>query len=121
MLPHNPGLASSTWSERATGASSAGVNELNDFATRTLQGLVEAESRGAMGGKRSISMFCRMDIGITEAEDGKLQYFVNEVERTHTCSLWTGLGETTRAGWFATSFGPALKTWIDAFHGKGHS
>lgn len=89
------------------------MRELNEFAQRTLEELIALESRVTMGSRRSISMFCRMDIGLRESEDGRLHYFVNEIERTHSCALWAGMGDTYRAVMIGEKLGQLLVQWMD--------
>lgn len=66
--------------------------ELETFAEKTLSRLIEAE-RLAYHFTPSISLFCRLDIGVMPDDKGRLQYFVNEVTRgpTMTC-LFSGSG-----------------------------
>jgi hypothetical protein len=87
--------------------------ELYDFAKETLEGLIEYETR-RFGAIPSLSLFCRMDIGLIEREDGRLCYFVNEVERTSRCSLWSG-GSDNRdiAGLVASEFANYFPLWLD--------
>jgi hypothetical protein len=73
-----------------------GYSRLCSFAKQTLTRLIDAEQL-AYGHMPSISLFCRMDIGIMEnKETGNLDYFVNEISRgpTVTC-LWGGLNFDT--------------------------
>lgn len=55
----------------------------------TWRELVLRETRDG-GGKSSICVFCRMDVGIKIDPSGeeRPQYFINEVERTTTTSIW---------------------------------
>jgi len=64
--------------------------EINRFAETTLSHHVKAEHL-AYHHTPSISLFCRLDIGIMPDSTGNLQYFVNEVTRgpTQTC-LFSG-------------------------------
>jgi hypothetical protein len=68
----------------------AAREEMETFAQSTLNQLIEAE-RLAYYRIPSISLFCRLDIGVTPNELGELRYFVNEVTRgpTTTC-LFSG-------------------------------
>src|SRR5215471_21577946 len=72
-----------------------GREELVKFAERTLHRLVVAEQK-AYQHKPSISLFCRMDIGIMANKKAELGYFVNEITRGPTPpSLWSSIHERT--------------------------
>lgn len=88
--------------------------ELHNFARKTLKALVKFETM-KYNVTPSIALFCRMDIALTCEEDGELHYFVNEVERTGTVSLWSG-GSTGRrcAGLVAAEFSTRFPGWLDA-------
>jgi hypothetical protein len=66
--------------------------ELKTFAETTLEHLIKAE-RLAYHYTPSISLFCRLDIGVMPDNKGHLQYFVNEVTRgpTMTCLFSHGV------------------------------
>jgi hypothetical protein len=55
---------------------------------QTYEELYAMESRKTSG-KPSICLFCRLDIGILIDGEGQVHYFVNEVEKTQTTSLWS--------------------------------
>jgi hypothetical protein len=59
---------------------SSALSEIQTFAETNLSHLVKAECL-AYHHIPSISIFCRMDIGIMEDDKGQLKYFVNEVTR----------------------------------------
>lgn len=90
-------------------------DEFMDFVLKTYRELYKLESRQICG-KPSISVFCRFDIGLIQ--DGhKVQYFVNEVERTQTASLWTnllktGAGAKSRIGLFGSTFANTFYKWL---------
>ena len=66
------------------------LEEICSFATCTLHHLIRAETK-ALGYRPSISLFCRLDIGVMLNEHGELRYFVNEVTRGPTnATLWAG-------------------------------
>jgi hypothetical protein len=74
-------------------------------------GLMECETR-KLGGMSSGSMFLRMDIGLYFDSGGRASYFINEVERTATTSLWgrtVGIPLNT----LAATFGESLRRWMD--------
>lgn len=86
-----------------------------DFVIQTYQKLYDLETR-QLCAKSSISIFCRFDIGLIEKEN-KVYYFVNEVERTQTASLWTNSLKTTgtnksRIGLFGSTFATVLYKWL---------
>ena len=58
----------------------AAMLELQTFTHMNLMELSQMEKRST-GTSSSIDMFCRVDLGIMESDDGKLNYFVNRVER----------------------------------------
>src|ERR1700690_2815102 len=64
------------------------MSELVDFAKVNLTELSNMDKRST-GSASSIDLFCRMDVGVIQAEDG-LNYFVNEVEIGPNVCLWGG-------------------------------
>jgi hypothetical protein len=56
------------------------------FVNETFRRLFQIESC-LLTSRPSIGVFCRLDIGLMVV-DGRVNYFVNEVERTRTASLW---------------------------------
>ena len=89
--------------------------EFMDFVVKTYRELYKLESRQICG-KSSISVFCRFDIGLIQ--DGRnVHYFVNEVERTQTASLWTnplktGSAPICRIGLFGSTFANTFYKWL---------
>jgi hypothetical protein len=79
----NPDMVGGTFS-----AQDMAKKEFFDFVTTTHRELAKSEAR-ELGGKSSITVFCRMDIGIILDPLGKAFYFVNEVERMLMASLWS--------------------------------
>jgi hypothetical protein len=67
--------------------------ELYDFARKMLAAMVQYKTR-KYGSKPSLAFFVRLDIGLIQNNAGELSYFVNEMERTGTCSLWSGALDT---------------------------
>ena len=66
-----------------------GKDEFETFVKKTYRALAVTEGN-VFGGTTSIRVFCRMDIGLmVDPQTHKLSYFVNEVERTLTTSLWS--------------------------------
>lgn len=62
--------------------------EFRNFVMETYEEMYAIEAR-LLSGKPSICLFCRLDIGLIIGDNGKVNYFVNEVERTQTTSLWS--------------------------------
>jgi hypothetical protein len=87
--------------------------ELFDFARQTLAAAIKFETM-KYGAKPSISLFCRMDIGLIHNQNSGLDYFVNEVERTATVGLWSGgQGNRRCAGLVAVEFSKCFPAWLD--------
>lgn len=80
------------------------------FVERTYQSLVDYEMRRQLGNP-SICVFCRMDIGVIERDDA-LHYFVNEVERSTTASLWMDAFPDGHHGILADSIGVGIYEWL---------
>ncbi|KAI6137953.1 hypothetical protein BKA82DRAFT_4368126 [Pisolithus tinctorius] len=91
------------------------MDEFNNFVLKAWGELVARETR--VGGARpSMSLFCRMDIGIM-APDGmspklRLGYFVNEVERTPTTSFWLFWNINNTGGIMADTFTKLFEKWV---------
>lgn len=68
------------------------VYKLTGSVFKSLQKFSEGALQRAettIGGFRSsLSIFCKVDVGLYFDEDETPHYFVNEVERTPTTSLW---------------------------------
>jgi hypothetical protein len=62
--------------------------EFRTFVLQRYEELYAMESRRTYA-KPSISLFCQLDIGILIDGEGQAHYFVNEVEKTQTTSLWS--------------------------------
>jgi predicted Mrr-cat superfamily restriction endonuclease len=89
----------------------AAMLELQTFAHMNLMELSQMEKRST-GTSSSIDMFCQVDLGIMESDDGKLNYFVNEVERGPNVCLWAGTRWPYVIGNVASKLGPVLHSWI---------
>ena len=61
----------------------------------------------------SLQVFCRVDVGILSGPPNLVSYFVNEVERGITTSLWVGEGSHA-AGIVGMGIVAPLKRWIAA-------
>ena len=59
----------------------------------------------------SLQVFCRVDVGILSRPPNIASYFVNEVERGITASLWVGEGSHA-AGMVGMGIVTPLKHWI---------
>ncbi|KAI5986610.1 hypothetical protein EDD15DRAFT_2373049 [Pisolithus albus] len=84
--------------------------EFEAFTLDTWKHLVLTEKASASG-PVSISIFCRLDIGIG-MENGRLMYFVNEVERSLTTSLWMGSMPDGAHGILADTLAATLYDWL---------
>jgi len=88
-----------------------GKTEFHKFVQKTFDALFKIESQ-VLGGKSSIGVFCRMDVGIIVTDyTGEVQYFVNEIERTPTTSLWANEG-LLPIGTFGTTFAKRFHSWL---------
>jgi len=85
------------------------------FVMDTYNGLYKLESR-MLSGKSSICVFCRLDIGLIQGGNNSFHYFVNEVERTQTASLWSNLTgispKRSHIDLFGSTFAHALYMWL---------
>ncbi|TFY81829.1 hypothetical protein EWM64_g2175 [Hericium alpestre] len=102
-------LSTLTYDERE-----AGRVEFETFVCDTYRALVRRESLPDFV-VPSIAQFCRIDIGLWE-HDGRLHYFVNEVERgASTTGLWfhvEGLTYDHTVNSLATTFGIVFGKWL---------
>ena len=83
-------------------------DELQQFVTNFFRHL-KAED----GQNSSLQVFCRIDVGIFVGKPDTVSYFVNEVERGITTSLWVADGAHT-AGLVGMGMVSPLKRWIAA-------
>ena len=72
-----------------------GEIEFKDFVKTTYNELYKIETN-ILGGRSSICLFCRFDIGLLFDDFHSAYYFVNEVERTPTASLWSNTSGNSR-------------------------
>jgi hypothetical protein len=88
--------------------------EFFEFVRKTYNGLYQLESR-AIFARPTIGIFCRLDIGLIEHQN-QVHYFVNEVERTQTASLWSNPSKNafapSRIGLFGSTFANALYRYL---------
>lgn len=71
--------------------------------------------KGSILGTPSTAIFCRLDIGVM-VRNGNPYYFVNEVERSLTTSLWMEAMPQGQHGVLADTFGIALYRWLTWFY-----
>ncbi|KAG9308767.1 hypothetical protein JVU11DRAFT_11559 [Chiua virens] len=64
-----------------------GKREVYEFVDIVFRDLAVRENQ-IHGTRNSISVFCRIDVGLLFDRAGEPWYFVNEIERTTTASLW---------------------------------
>jgi hypothetical protein len=60
----------------------------------------------------SLREFCRVDVGLIQAEGGWLEYFVNEVECSINVCLWAGALRPERAGLIEMNLAKPFHSWI---------
>ena len=85
--PRTPVEQILTLSEVDEGVLKHALSELHAFVHTNLRELSKMEKR-ATGSSSSIDMFCCIDVGIMEKEDGMLDYLVNEVKIGLNVCLW---------------------------------
>ena len=85
-------------------------SEFEEFVTQVLARLINFEST-KMASPSTLEVFCRMDVGLIFGETGRAFYFVNEIERTNTASLWTTLRSKPEQT-IANDFQLALSRWV---------
>ncbi|KAI5984890.1 hypothetical protein EDD15DRAFT_2193948 [Pisolithus albus] len=88
-----------------------GKSQFRNFVLDTWRDLVLRETRLG-GAKSSLAVFCRMDIGLKFLPEGPPQYFVNEVERSPTTSLWFSCNPSNTMGTMADTFAMVFRQWI---------
>ena len=114
MLKENPNLSAQEISpacEADPEVLEYAMSELLTFAQKNLTELSKME-RCSTGSASSMDIFCRMDIGIIETEDGSLDYFVNEVEKGVNVCLWAGEVMPHLIGKVGSKLGQALHSWV---------
>jgi hypothetical protein len=89
--------------------------EFKNFVIETYEEMYAMEARH-LSGKPSICLFCRLDIGLIVGRDGTVNYFVNEVERTQTTSLWSNRyhakSPVAPTGILGDTFAHAFYEWL---------
>jgi hypothetical protein len=94
-----------------------GRQEFYNFIRKTYEGLYAIESK-KLTGKPMIGVFCRLDISLTvNQQTNRVDYFINEIERMHMCSLWSNrkLGPTSSKasiGTLADTFSEVFYKWL---------
>jgi hypothetical protein len=75
--------------EGSTAIRSKGNKEFYDFVQKMYKGVYVIKSR-IIRRRPMIGVFCRIDILlIIDEPTGCVDYFINEIKRMHTCSLWS--------------------------------
>jgi hypothetical protein len=90
--------------------------EFKTFVLDTFNELYQIEAR-VLGGVPSIGIFCRFDIGLIVNAERQVHYFVNEVERVQTTSLWSNKqskekSSQARIGILGETFAEAFYSWL---------
>lgn len=88
-----------------------GETQFKDFVMGQFRGLCERECPPD-GSSSTLKVFCRMDVSLMVSGSGKLGYFVNEVERTNTASLWMSLLDADTRNSVRECFRNALIKWF---------
>lgn len=88
-----------------------GTAEVYDFVGTIVRELVVKE-RDVHEMYNSMSVFCRVDIGLMFDEAGEPGYFVNEIERSATTSLWLRTMEEEDQRTIADSFAGVLHSYL---------
>lgn len=93
--------------------------EFQSFALETWKELVQHDKRQSGNAIPCTALFCRIDIGVM-VEGGNTSYFVNEVERSLTTSLWIdGMPEGLH-GILADTFAFKLHDLLCGLHDPTH-
>lgn len=93
-------------------------DEFESFALDIWRSLVCLE-KSLVIGTPCTALFCRLDIGVMMKQD-RISYFVNEIERSLTTSLWMSGMEGGLHGVLADTFGLSLHRWITGAHDPHH-
>lgn len=86
-------------------------NDFMNFVLETYSRLLSIEVK-TIGSRSTLSVFCRIDVGLFLDANGKASYFVNEVERTLTTSLWVR-DRDIPINSVSSTIGKSLHTWIN--------
>ncbi|TFK65354.1 hypothetical protein BDN72DRAFT_900751 [Pluteus cervinus] len=84
------------------------------FVQSIVHGLVEIEERKAQKpNSSSLRIFCRVDVSVYKDPVGEYQYFVNEIERSHTTILFSSYDEASVEG-MVLELGHVLIHWAQS-------
>ena len=86
--------------------------EFEDFVMEVFKRLCSMES-SFTGIPSTLNVFCHIDVSLIFDENRKANYFVNEVERTNTASLWTSLRKQSNMT-MTNDFQSALYGWVQS-------
>lgn len=109
-------LSSTDWGSHADHQKAK--EEFERFALNTWRGLVTME-KALVIGTPSTALFCRLDIGIM-IQGTRVEYFVNEIERSLTTSLWMTGMDDGHHGVLADTLGLGLHRWITGMRDPCH-
>lgn len=84
--------------------------EFTDFVLEMYRQLLAMEVK-TIGSRSTLSLFCRMDVRIFVDTSGKASYFVNEVKRTLTTTLWVK-DRDIPINSLSSTIGQAFHSWI---------
>lgn len=88
-----------------------GAKEVMAVVRESYEELFRQETNPA-GAKSSLCVLCRIDVGLMFDGDGKPSYFVNEVERSQTMSLWLRTVEDASMRGMVDTFARVLHTHL---------
>ena len=90
------------------GTKERGIAEekLNEFVTEFLKRLADRDGQNS-----TLQVFCRVDVSVFVDQDKKVSFFVNEVERGMTTSLFSSAGPSA-VGQVGSDISWPLASWI---------
>lgn len=114
MIRSNPNLNSDHIGFRKTANQAlihAAEKELHSFIMDTLK-LFVTKTENRWAASSCMRQFVRVDISFME-KDGRMSYFVNEIERGLDVGLWAANDDgPRRVGLVASTFAPSLHRWL---------
>jgi hypothetical protein len=114
MLEHNSNVTLEHMSsslEADVTVTKHATDELMEFARKNFTELRKMEKRST-GTDGSMDILCRIDIGFVQTDDGKLNYFVNEVEKGPNVCLWAGDKWPNVVGEISSKVGELIYGWV---------
>ena len=87
------------------------MQKFRNFVLGVWKKLVSCETN-MEGGKSSLAVFCRMDIGIRLVHGKGPQHFMNEVERTVMTSMWLLSNADNTISTLVDMFAMVFRQWV---------